>query len=68
MNSASSQTYWRKIMITEACILIGGAVGAIAGAAVSNTEWGQELNNTLEDSFGMLEHDDTDLLTDDTTE
>jgi gas vesicle protein len=34
-------------MITEACILIGGAVGAIVGAAVGSTEKGQKLNSIL---------------------
>ena len=53
-------------MITEACILIGGAVGAIAGAALSNTEKGQELNDRLDDAFGTLDHDDSDSLPDDT--
>ena len=53
-------------MITEACILIGGAVGAIAGAALSSTETGEELNDRLDDAFGLSEDEDTDSLSDDT--
>ncbi len=53
-------------MITEACILIGGAVGAIAGAALSSTEKGEELNDRLDDAFGLSEDKDTDSLSDDT--
>ena len=53
-------------MITEACILIGGAVGAIAGAALSSTETGEELNDRLDDAFGTLDDEDTDSLSDDT--
>ena len=53
-------------MITDACILIGGAVGAIAGAALSNTEMGQELNDRLDDAFGTLDDENTDSLSDDT--
>ena len=53
-------------MITEACILIGGAVGALAGAALSSTEKGQELNDRLNDAFGTLDDEDTDSRSDDT--
>lgn len=53
-------------MITEACILIGGAVGAIAGAALSNTEKGQELDDRLNDAFGLSEDEDSDSPSDDT--
>lgn len=53
-------------MITEACILIGGAVGAIAGAALSNTEKGQELDDRLNDAFGTLDDNGSDSLPDDT--
>ena len=53
-------------MITEACILIGGAVGAIAGAALSSTEKGEELNDRLDDAFGTFDDNDSDSLPDDT--
>jgi hypothetical protein len=52
-------------MLTEALIILGGAAGAIAGAAASNTEWGQEIEDKLEEAFGFLEDGDTDLLSDD---
>lgn len=53
-------------MITEACILIGGAVGALVGAALSSTEKGQKLNDRLDDAFGLSEDEDSDSMPDDT--
>ena len=42
-------------MITEACVLIGGGIGALIGAAVSSTDKGKEINQNLTDALDNYE-------------
>jgi hypothetical protein len=43
-------------MITEACMLIGGAIGALIGAGLSTTEKGQELDEKLKDAMDVFDN------------
>ncbi|MBP5602416.1 MAG: hypothetical protein J6X78_06785 [Treponema sp.] len=51
-------------MITEVCVLIGGALGALAGAAISSTEKGQEIDDILSDAFDGLKDEVSGALLD----
>ena len=42
-------------MITEACVLIGGGIGALIGAALSSTEKGKEIDQNLTDALDTYE-------------
>lgn len=42
-------------MITTACILIGGGVGALIGAALSTTGKGKEIDQNLTDALDTYE-------------
>ena len=49
-------------MITEACILIGGGVGALIGAALSTTDKGKEIDQNLTDALDTYEDRLSELL------
>ena len=53
-----------KTMLTEACILLGGGVGALVGAALSTTETGQELDEKLNDALDLYEDRISDHIPD----
>lgn len=44
-------------MLTLACVLIGGGIGAIAGAAAMTTEKGKEINQHMEESWSNHKKD-----------
>lgn len=44
-------------MLTLACVLIGGGIGAIAGAAAMTTEKGKEINQHMEESWSNHKED-----------
>lgn len=43
-------------MITKACMLVLGGVGAIVGAVLLTTEKGKELNENLTDAFDLFDN------------
>ena len=51
-------------MLTEACVLIGGGVGALIGAALSTTDVGQEMDEKLNDALDLYEDRISDLIPD----
>lgn len=42
-------------MITEACVLIGGGIGALIGAVASSTDKGKEIDQNLTDALDTYE-------------
>ena len=42
-------------MLTKACMLVFGGIGAIVGAALSTTEKGKELDENLNDAIDIFD-------------